>query len=26
VQVVRVKRPEGWHAQVRHQHEHTEDA
>jgi formate dehydrogenase major subunit len=26
VQVVRVKRPEGWHAQVHHAHEHTEDA
>jgi len=26
VQVVRVKRPEGWHAQVHHEHEHTEDA
>ena len=26
VQVVHVKRPEGWHAQVRHEHEHTEDA
>jgi formate dehydrogenase major subunit len=26
VQVVQVKRPEGWHAQVHHEHEHTEDA
>jgi len=26
VQVVRVQRPEGWHAQVHHEHEHTEDA
>src|SRR5471030_715545 len=26
VQVVHVERPEGWHAQVHHEHEHTEDA
>jgi formate dehydrogenase major subunit len=26
VQVVRVQRPEGWHAQVHHEHEHAEDA
>jgi hypothetical protein len=24
--VVHVERPEGWHAQVHHEHEHTEDA